>query len=422
MSLTLDDYQLDAIKRCKRGCILCGGVGSGKSITSLGYYYVFNGGRIEDGKMNLRMSFPIDLYIITTAHKRDTFEWDQEIRNLGLSQDPKINMYKNKVVIDSWNNISKYVNTERAFFIFDEQRVVGTGKWTKAFYKIAKKNTWMLLTATPADKLSDYMPTFIANGFYKNKKDFCENHVIWNPHTPYPSISGYFGTRRLEKYRDDILIVMQFERPTTAHHEYITVNYDRDAYKLVQKDRIVPDEYIVIHGKKFPKPIESVAEFCYTLRKITNEHPERVIAIMEILKKHPKAIIFYNFRFEAEILRTATYPDGTIVAEWNGDRHDPVPTGDRWVYLVQYTAGAEGWNCITTDTMIFYSETYSYRAMVQACGRIDRRNTSYKDLYYYHLRSYSKIDLAIKKALSEKKNFNIKNFAGSCGFDNKGVL
>ena len=72
---------------------------------------------------------PKDLYIITTAKKRDTLEWEGELSPFLLSTNPDVNLYQNKVVIDSWNNISKYKDITDAFFIFDEQRVVGSGTW-----------------------------------------------------------------------------------------------------------------------------------------------------------------------------------------------------------------------------------------------------------------------------------------------------
>jgi hypothetical protein len=131
---------------------------------------------------------------------------------------------------------------------------------------------------------------------------------------------------------------------------------------------------------------------------------------MEIFEKHPRIIVFYNFDYELDILKHIYYGENVEIAEWNGHAHQPVPKGEKWVYLVQYTAGCEGWNCITTDTIIFYSQNYSYKVMAQASGRIDRLNTPYTDLYYYHLKSRSGIDLAISRALTEKKKFNERKF------------
>ena len=48
--------------------------------------------------------------------------------------------------------------------------------------------------------------------------------------------------------------------------------------------------------------------------------------------------------------------------------------------------------------------------MAQAAGRIDRLNSPYRDLYYYHLKSRSGIDIAISKALGQKKQFNERKF------------
>ena len=402
--MELRDYQLEAIGKMKNGCILNGGVGSGKSLTSLSYYYLQNGGSFEflSGKDYIPMpNSPKDLYIITTARKRDTFEWEGEMSHFLLSTHEELNKYDNKVIVDSWNNIQKYKDVEDAFFIFDEQRVVGSGAWVKAFLKIAKQNQWILLSATPGDTWSDYIPVFIANGFYKNKTEFMREHAVFSRFSKYPKIEKFIGTGRLIRQRREILVDMKFERETVQHHYDIYVTYDNKLYKDVMKRRwdIWNDE-----------PIINASGLCYALRKIVNSHESRSTKLLELFETHQKMIVFYNFDHELEILKSLYFGEGVIVAEWNGHKHEPTPTGNQWVYLVQYTAGAEGWNCITTDTIVFYSLNYSYKIMHQSAGRIDRLNTPYKDLHYYYLKSRSGIDLAIERALNDKRKFNESSF------------
>lgn len=397
--VTLRDYQEDAVKRMKVGCILNGGVGSGKSRTAIAYYYTQYGGQVNVPNY-IRMVNPPDLYIITTAHKRDLFEWEGELANFYMSTDPTVNKYQNKIVVDSWNNIKKYVDVKKAFFIFDEQRLVGYGAWVHSFFKIAAKNKWILLSATPGDTWSDYMPVFIANGFFKNKTDFQKKHVVFSPYTKFPSVLKYVNQGPLIRMRKEILIDMDFKRKTIPHYENMMVAYDRNLYELVEKKRWNVYE---------KRPIENASEYCYVLHRVVNSDPDRLGLIKQIMQVHPKVIIFYNYDYELTILRTlrAVCPN---IGEWNGHKHESLPTGDSWVYLVQYTAGCEGWNCITTDTIIFYSQNYSYKVMQQAAGRIDRVNTPFIDLYYYYLKSTSKIDRAVSAALARKKKFNEKDF------------
>ena len=394
--ISLFDYQLDAVNRMRNGCVLCGGVGSGKSRTSLAYYYKEQGGILGTKKYN-KMKNPKDLYIITTARKRDTCEWEGELAYFLLSTDPKISGYKNKVVVDSWNNIQKYKDITDSFFIFDEQRVVGSGVWVKSFLKIAKHNDWILLSATPGDTWQDYIPVFIANGFYRNRTEFCNEHVIYSRFSKFPKIDRYINTGRLIRLRDRILVDMDFKRETVAHHEDIIVQYDISKYKEIMRNRWDPYNN---------EPIANASGLCYVLRKIVNSDESRQIALMDILESRPRVIVFYNFDYELDILMNLAYGKGVEVAQWNGHKHQPIPDSDKWVYLVQYNAGAEGWNCIKTDTIVFYSQNYSYKVMQQSAGRIDRLNTPYIDLYYYHLKSRSSIDLAISKALRDKKKFN----------------
>lgn len=368
-------------------------------MTALAYYYI----KVCNGKFGNgiyeEMINPIDLYIITTARKRDTMEWEEELNRFLLY--PESTIYDINIVIDSWNNIKKYTGVENAFFIFDEQRITGYGAWVKAFLKIAKHNQWILLTATPGDTWSDYIPVFIANGFYRNKTDFIEKHAVYNRYSKYPRIDRYVGQRKLKRYRDEILIDMDYQRSAIRKVEKIMVDYDRQLYR-----RVVADRWNVYEEE----PIQNSSEWFYVMRKVSNSSPERLEVVLEILEDHPKAIIFYNFDYELELLKNAEYREGTVIAEYNGHKHDKLPEGDRWVYLVNYMAGAEGWNCITTDTIIFYSQNYSYKMLEQASGRIDRLNSPYDTLYYYRIRSSSSIDTAIYKALVRKKDFNEYGF------------
>jgi len=395
MSVNLYEHQREALKHMHNGCILCGGVGSGKSITALAYYHVFVcAGRIKP-KFE-PMTMPKDLYIITTARKRDTFEWDKELGSFLLSAGDNNGV---TVKIDSWNNISKYSGVSDAFFIFDEQRVIGNGAWVKAFIKITKANQWILLSATPGDTWTDYIPVFVANGFYKNRSEFMREHVQLRRMGNYWKVDRYLGTKKLEHFRDRVLVDMEFERPTEAHHIDIWCQYDRGKYRELGRNR---------WNQWKEEPCENASALCYVLRRLVNSDPDRVCSLLDILEDHPKAIIFYNFDYELEILKTtlgdAAY--GFKVSEWNGHKHESIPDGEKWCYLCQYTSACEGWNCITTDTVIFFSQNYSYKVMAQASGRIDRLNTPFKDLYYYHLRSRAPIDLAINRAIKEKKNFN----------------
>ena len=422
----LRDYQYEALMKMRNGCILNGGTGVGKSRTALAYYYHLNGGEVNTPEYVKMKSRPMNLYIITTALKRDKKEWELELLNFRMSVEEKGNRYRHKIVIDSWNNIKKYVDIKDSFFMFDEQRVIGYGAWTKSFLKITKENEWILLSATPGDTWSDYMPVFIANGWYKNKTDFERKHAVWSRFTKFPKIERYVNEGRLIQLRNYILIEMEMIRTTVQHHEHIIVEYDRLLYANVATKRWNPYTDL---------PIETASEYCYTLRKIVNSDTSRIYAVIDILKKKSKAIIFYNFDYELKLLRklfgdthkitekNANKQDSITKedvpwlhlvderiakAEWNGHLHENIPKGDYWVYLVQYAAGSEGWNCVT---IIFYSQNYSWRVVLQSSGRTDRMNTKYTDLYYYHLRSNSKIDLAIRNAQKRKKKFNEKIFS-----------
>ena len=399
-AIQLADHQIQAIRKMHNGCILNGSVGSGKSRTALAYYYILQGGRIDGGEKYVRMQNPIDLYIITTAKKRDDFEWESEMAPFLLSTHQDCNSYQNHVIVDSWNNISKYTNAQNSFFIFDEQRVVGSGTWAKSFLKIAKSNQWILLSATPGDTWQDYVPVFIANGFFKNKTEFQREHCIFSRYTKYPKIDRYINEGRLIRLREHILVDMEVSRHTVPHHEYIISEYNKDLYKQISITRWnIYDNC----------PTTSAGELCYVWRKLVNSDLSRIDKILQLVEQRGRVIIFYNFDYELDILKNQKYfvnGEEAVIAEWNGHKHQPIPEEKYWVYLVQYTSGCEGWNCIKTDTIIFYSQNYSYKVMTQATGRIDRLNTPYTDLYYYHFISKAPIDTAIRLALRNKKIFN----------------
>lgn len=379
LGINLYPHQIEAINKLRSGCCLCGGVGTGKSITAYAFY--------------LKNYRDLKLYVITTASKRDSFEWDDDYFAIGVSK------FKYPPIVDSWNNIEKYTSIENAFFIFDEQKAIGNGTWGKTFVKIAKKNKWIILTATPGDNWLDYMNFFIANGAYKNKTDFYRQHVVLSPFCNFPKVEKYINTDRLIFAKDKLLVYMYMNKPADREIKKLKVNYDMELYFNTTKFRKNADG----------EPIKNASEFFYRLREIVNSDKSRVETIKQILTEHPKAIIFYNFNYELDLLLEAFKDSEYTVAQYNGFIHEEIPKSDKWVFLVQYMAGAEGWNCIETDTIIFYSQSYSYKQTEQAMGRIDRLNTPFKKLYYYFLVSSARVDVLIRRCLENKKDFNLKN-------------
>lgn len=378
--------QQKAIDALGNGNILKGEVGSGKTITSLGYY--------------MQKEAPKDVYVITTAKKRDSKDWEDDAAKYRIGHYP-MGDQTGALVVDSWNNLGRYEKVDGAFFIFDEQRLVGSGAWVKAFLKITKNNTWLLLSATPGDTWLDYIPVFIANGFVKNRSEFLEKYVVFDRFSKYPKVKKYILEPKLERLRASITVEMQDNRHTKRHVEWVTVPHEEKLLERVFKDRWNVYE---------ERPLRDVAELFRVARKVVNSDPARLLEIERIAQKHEKLIIFYNFNYELEMLRELKDWLDIPMAEWNGHKHEPIPEGDRWIYLVQYTAGAEGWNCVETNAMIFYSLNYSYKIFEQAQGRIDRMNTPYTDLQYYILWSNSFIDKAIAKSVTAKKAFNEVRF------------
>lgn len=385
--MELMEHQLEAVENLDNGKILWGAVGSGKSAVALEYY--------------MRKELGRDIYVITTAKKRDSLDWEGEASEFGIGtvRDATIG---GVIKIDSWNNINKYADIEGEFFIFDEQRLVGAGAWVKSFLKIAKKNRWILLSATPGDTWMDYIPVFVANGFYKNRTEFKRKHVIYEPFVKYPKVKGYLGERKLELLRNELLVEAPFVAKTIRHLNYLDVGYDDFIVGEVRKKRWNFLEH---------RPCKDASEVFRLMRQVVNSHSSRLDTIRCLMQIHPRLIIFYNWDYELEILRTLKNEICTL--EWNGHKKDPLPEGPEydWVYLVQYVSGAEGWNCTSTDAMVLYSLPYSYKNFMQAQGRIDRLNTTYKDLYYYILTSGSITDKAVKASLQGKKNFNERRFA-----------
>lgn len=381
--LKLYPHQEKALARIKSGSILNGGVGSGKTLTSLVFYKL----HFSDKK----------LYVITTAKKRDTGDWEEDAKKADV----------NIEVVDSWNNIKKYIWVEDAFFIFDEQRVVGYSTWGKSFIRIAKRNKWILLTATPGDTWMDYMTVFIANGFYKNKSDFVDQHVEYDPWVKYPKIKKYHNEGKLIRNRNQILVPMKFERKTKRLRQMIFSTYNEEDYKKIIKGRWNIFE---------EKPIENASELLQCLRKVVATDPDRQFNAKFLMDIHDRLIVFYNYNYERDILIKLANELNREYWEWSGHAHEEIPDRERWLYFVQYTAGAEGWNCVTTNVMMFYSLNYSYKIMEQAEGRIDRLNTSYENLEYYILSSKSRIEQDIYKTIKKKERFNETAWAKGSGY------
>lgn len=378
----LHPHQKKALNELQNGNVLAGGVGSGKSIVAMAYY--------------VQNESPKDIYIFTTAKKRDKLEWDTEAIKFNIGKEADATMH-GVLTVDSYNNITKYKDVTDAWMVFDEQRLVGKGVWSKTFLSLAKRNRWIMLSATPGDTWLDYIPLFVANGFYRNRTEFIQRHVVYEAFTKFPKVRKFLETERLEDLRRRITVDMPYAKHTTRHIERIKTEYDVEVFRKVNKLRWNVFE---------ERPIVDVAELFRVMRRVVNSDPDRIRQIIHLFSKHPRLIIFYNFNYELEELRKLKDILWVDLAEWNGQKHQEIPDSDEWIYLVQYTAGAEGWNCTTTDAMVFYSLNYSYRIFEQAQGRIDRINTPYTDLYYYVLASDSQIDWAIWRKLKVKENFN----------------
>jgi hypothetical protein len=394
--MDLQPHQEEALSRLQNGNILWGGVGSGKSRVAVAYY--------------LKNETPKDVYVITTAKKRDSKDWEGEFAKIAVSKDTQgwcIEEWTDNIpdsahgllTVDSWNNLHKYTGVKDAFFIFDEQRLVGAGQWTKSFLKIVKNNNWILLSATPGDTWLDYIPVFVANGFYKNRSEFKLEHVIYTPYARFPKVQRYVGEGKLIRLREKILVPMPYPKMTVRHSVTVDVNWNEELLQSIAKNR-----WHIFQNR----PIRDIAELVQVMRRVINSDPSRVRAIRKLMEKHPKLVVFYNFDYELEILRTLG--EDFPIAEWNGHKHEEIPNTGRWIYLVQYVAGSEGWNCVETNAIAFYSLTYSYKNWEQAHGRIDRLNTPFRDLFYYVLRSKSIVDWAIWRSLKAKKNFNVLQF------------
>jgi hypothetical protein len=378
--MQLYPHQEDAVKRLANGKVLVGGVGTGKSLTAATYYK--------------RREAPRDVYVLTTAKKRDSLDWDKEFALYGVGKYANATT-EGVLTVDSWNNIGKYLDVKDAFFIFDEQRLVGAGHWVQSFLKITKKNRWILLTATPGDNWLDYIPVFVANGFYKNRTQFKHEHVLYNSYSRYPKVERYLGVAKLYKHHREITVEMPFTLHTTRHERVVEVDYDQKQFDMVLKKRwhVYQD-----------RPLRDVSELFIVMRKVVNTDPSRLEALKVLMDQHPKLVVFYNFDYELELLRGLL--DDVPCGEWNGHKHQPIPDTPHWLYFVQYSAGAEGWNCVETDSMVFYSLPYSYKLFHQAHGRIDRLDTPFANLFYYTLKSRSKIDFMIFRALEDKRSFN----------------
>lgn len=395
MGIELYEDQKKAVEKLSNGKILLGGVGSGKTPTSLVYFWEKVCGGVV-GDMGSAKT-PRHLFVITTAKKRNTLDWQGDAAKLGIGPDPSCSAGGIKLTVDSWNNINKYEDVKDAFFIFDEQKVVGAGAWSKAFINIGRANQWILLSATPGDTWLDYIPVMVANGWYKNRTAFKNEHVIYASWSKYPKVERYVGVGKLVKYRNHLLVRMEDKRHTKRFVKNVAVQYDEADYHKATVGRWHVFEH---------RPLRDAGEMFLVMRKVVNSHVSRLDAVRELMARHPKLIVFYNFDYELEALRGL---EGEVpLSEWNGHKHQEIPDTDRWVYLVQYTAGAEGWNCIETDAMCLYSLTYSYKVFEQVMGRIDRINTPFTNLFYYVLVSKSTIDRAIAGALFSKESFNEK--------------
>ena len=409
--IILKPFQENCLERLSTGKVLAADTGAGKSIMSLAWYLSKECASDEHSLKSGAKAWTLyhgspDLYIITTPKKRDSEEWESDLSKFNLVKGRNSKeMGEVNIFIDSWNNIKKYTEIKNSVFIFDEQRAVGSGTWAKSFVKIAKQNHWIMLSATPGDTWSDWCPLMIAKGYYPNRTAFFNKHAVYNPYVKYREIIRWDNTDELEYYRSKMLVTCRMEKKTTRHFEEVIADCsNKYEVKRAYKERTNP---------KTGEPFKSASELCAYTRNIINTDPTRSAVGLKIIQMYDRIIIFYTLTDELEGIKWACNKAGRKMYFYNGEIHDQVPTGNNWAYIVQYTAGSEAWNCTTCNAMLFWDLTYSYKQFKQATGRIDRLNTPYSDLYYYAIRSYMPLDLAIRRALREKKDFNSRGFLKS---------
>ncbi|MBL0992197.1 MAG: DEAD/DEAH box helicase [Escherichia coli] len=415
--MKLFDYQKEAIENFESKPLNLSDVGTGKSYMSIGSYV-----KSECSK----------LLIICLAPKVNDFVEDSEIFNLnvtalnkGTKKNKELLSESNLVAISfesSWRltELNKWVDKD-TFIIIDESHKVSVSKSkvTKFVMGLSKRAKYnYLCTATPVSngKLENWYPQlFISNVFRKPKKEFEQLFVIKQMRQMgsmrFMQITGYRNEHLLEQMIDEASVKYKRDKGYLPE-DYVYKTKKPAMYNKLKKSRLYKDDndlrVELDNSSKLFNSLRQVSHgFLNGISKQVSKEPfERLDAILET-HNNERVVIFYNYKWEAEMLKQLLDKLKRPYGEYNGSVKDlkPFKNNDNGVVLAQYKSASTGINdFVISNVMVFNSMPLSSTEYLQAKGRTDRHGQD-KTPLYYHIVPDTPIEKKIFSVVTNGKDF-----------------